>query len=203
MLQDFGIPANPCRVVDSEQELVTATRELPFPVVLKTAAGISHKTEHRGVILDIANEAELLSAYRNLAKRLGERVLVAPMVRQGIEMILGARRDPQFGPIVLLGFGGIYAEVLKDAQFVLPPFDSVDARRKTDRLKMRPVLDGQRGMPAYDVAAFCDVAAQFSAMVHLLRDDVQEIDINPLIVTTDGCIAVDALIVGCGTNPKR
>ncbi|MEX2122273.1 MAG: acetate--CoA ligase family protein [Woeseia sp.] len=201
MLQEFGIPANPCRIVDSEQELASTARGLAFPVVLKTAAGISHKTDHRGVILGIANETELLAAYRDLAKRLGERALVAPMVRQGIEMILGARRDPQFGPIVLLGFGGVFAEVLKDVRYALPPFDSVEARRKADRLKMRPLLDGQRGIPPYDLAAFCNIAAQFSAMVHELRDDVHEIDINPLIVTTDGCIAVDALIVG--TNSKR
>ncbi|MGH8166097.1 MAG: acetate--CoA ligase family protein, partial [Woeseiaceae bacterium] len=178
-------------------------RELGFPLVLKTAAGISHKTEHRGVILGIEDEAELLSAYRSIAKRLGERVLVAPMVQQGVEMILGARRDPQFGPVVLLGFGGIHAEVLKDVRFALPPFDSTDARRNTDRLKMRPLLDGARGAPPYDVAAFCKVAAQFSTLVHALRDEVQEIDINPLIVKSDGCIAVDALIVGCGTNQKR
>ncbi|MGH8167262.1 MAG: acetate--CoA ligase family protein, partial [Woeseiaceae bacterium] len=139
MLEDFGIPANPRRIVDCERALLEAARELGFPLVLKTAAGISHKTEHRGVILGIEDEAELRSAYRSIAKRLGERVLVAPMVQHGIEMILGARRDPQFGPVVLLGLGGIHAEVLKDVRFALPPFDSTDARRNTDRLKMRPL----------------------------------------------------------------
>ena len=196
MLEDFGIPASPCRIVDCEDELLEAARELEFPLVLKTAAGITHKTEHRGVILGIEDDAELLSAYRGMAKRLGERVLVAPMVRHGLEMIIGSRHDPQFGPIVLLGFGGIHAEVLNDVRFALPPFDSTDARRNTDRLKMRPLFDGARGAPPYDVAAFCTVAAQFSALVHALRNEVQEIDINPLIVKSDGCVAVDALVIG-------
>jgi hypothetical protein len=115
-------------------------------------------------------------------------------------MILGARRDPQFGPVVLIGFGGIHAEVQKDAAFALPPFDIDTARRKVDGLRMRPLLDGKRGRPPYDVAAFCEVAVRFSAMVHALRDDLDEIDVNPLIVTAEGCIAVDALVAGRSGN---
>jgi acyl-CoA synthetase (NDP forming) len=204
MLSDFGIPANPCRVVDSERSLAAAAAELSFPVVLKTAApGILHKTEQRGVILGIASEARLREAYRDLSKRLGKHALIAPMAGSGMEMILGARRDPQFGPVVLIGFGGIYAEVLKDVVFAMPPFDRIAARRKLDRLKLRPLLDGKRGARPYDVDGFCEAAARFSSMVHALREDLAEIDINPLIVRHDGCIAVDALVVGSGGSPER
>jgi hypothetical protein len=125
------------------------------------------------------------------------------MIKEGIEMILGARRDPQFGPVVLIGFGGIHAEVLKDAVFALPPFEADTARRKVDTLRMRPLLEGTRGRPPYEVAAFCEAAARFSAMVHALRDDLDEIDINPLVVTAGGCIALDALVVGRSGKHRR
>lgn len=170
---------------------------MTFPVVLKTAVpGITHKTDRQGVIPGIETAEELAEAYAGLAARLGPRALVAPMVDKGIEMILGARRDPQFGPVILLGFGGIHAEVQKDVVFALPPFDTADARRKTDRLRMRPLLDGKRGNTACDVESYCEAAARFSAMVHALGDCLQEVDVNPLIVTADGCIAVDALVAG-------
>jgi acyl-CoA synthetase (NDP forming) len=204
MLADFGIPANSCRTVDSERSLAAAAAEIRFPVVLKTAApGILHKTEQRGVILDIASDAQLHEAYSELSKRLGGHAVISPMVGSGIEMILGARRDPQFGPVVLMGFGGVHAEVLRDVVFAMPPFDSGAARRKLDRLKMRPLLDGKRGDSPYDVDGFCQVAARFSSMVHALGEDLTEIDINPLIVTHDGCIAVDALVIGGSGSPEH
>jgi acetate---CoA ligase (ADP-forming) len=195
MLQDFGIPVSRCHLTEDGQDIASAARAMNFPVVLKTAApGILHKTERRGVVLGIATVEELQAAYEELAARLGPRAIVAPMVEQGIEMILGARHDPQFGPVVLLGFGGIHAEVQKDVAFALPPFDSAAALRYTNRLRMRPLLDGKRGAAPYDVEGYCDAAARFSAMVHALGESLQEIDINPLIVTANGCIAVDALI---------
>ena len=91
-------------------------------------------------------------------------MLVAPMVEDGIEMLLGCKQDPQFGPVVLIGFGGIYAETLKDVVFALPPFSAQHARRCVDRLRLRPLLDGLRGKPSFDIDAFCNTAARFSAM---------------------------------------
>jgi acetate---CoA ligase (ADP-forming) len=196
MLRDFGIPANSCRIVEDEAAL-EGCRDLPWPRVLKTATpGLLHKTEHGGVILGIGNEAELLDAWRAIAARLGPRTLVAPMVAAGVEMILGARRDPQFGPVVMFGFGGIFAEVLGEVAFALPPFDAGFAKRKLAALRLRPLLDGARGSPACDVEAFCDTAARFSAMVHALGGALEEIDINPIILGAEGCVAADALAVG-------
>jgi acyl-CoA synthetase (NDP forming) len=201
MLKDFGIPVADCRAVDDLRSLDEAAATLAFPVALKTATpGILHKTEQRGVILNIGNAAELRAMYAELSGRLGPRAIVAPMIGGGVEMILGARRDPQFGPVVLIGFGGIHAELLEDAVFALPPFDVDTARRKADALRMRPLLDGTRGEPPRDAAAFCEAAARFSAMVHALREELDEFDINPLIVTAEGCIAVDALVLGRGGN---
>src|SRR5690606_7270089 len=187
---------------ESEAEAAAAGAALGYPVALKSAApGLLHKTEHGGVRLILADEAELMEAWQNLSARLGPRAVVARMAGQGVEMLLGARRDPQFGPVVLLGFGGVHAEVLKDVAFLLPPFDNAEARRRMDRLKLRPLLDGARGQPACDVAAFAEQAALFSAVVHALREDIEEIDMNPVIVGASGCVAVDALVVGRRADP--
>jgi len=134
-------------------------------------------------------------AYGAMRDRLGPRALLAPMLESGVEMILGTRRDPQFGPVIMLGFGGIHAELIKDVRFALPPFDWQTAERLLAGLKMRKLLDGARGMAPADVRAFCDMAAKFSVMVDALRDYIQEIDINPVIVTASGATAVDALVV--------
>ncbi|MDX1518136.1 MAG: acetate--CoA ligase family protein, partial [Woeseiaceae bacterium] len=122
--------------------------------------------------------------------------LVAPMITGGIELFFGTRRDPQFGPVVLLGFGGVLAETIRDVTFALPPFDAAHARRCLARLKLRPVLDGVRGAPASNIDAFCVTAARFSAMVAKLADVIGEIDVNPIIVLPDRAVAVDALVIG-------
>lgn len=196
MLRDFGIATTAFRVVESSAELEAALPELEFPVALKAAApGLLHKTDKGGVALGLRDAEALRVAYRDVETRLGPRALIAAMAGPGIEMILGARRDPQFGPVVMIGFGGIHAEVLKDAVFALPPFDKAYARRRMKGLKMRPLLDGRRGALPCDVDAFCELAARFSAMVDALRDCVDEIDVNPVIATPSGAIAVDALVV--------
>lgn len=196
LLRDFGIRTTDFRVIESAAGLEQALPQIEFPVALKAAApGLLHKTDKGGVVLGIESVHALREAYRELSARLGPRALVAAMAEPGIEMILGAKRDPQFGPVVMIGFGGIHAEVLRDAVFALPPFDKAYARRRMEGLTMRPVLDGHRGRPPCDVDAFCDLAAGFSAMVDALRDHVAEIDVNPVIVTPSGAIAVDALVV--------
>lgn len=197
LLQDFGLPASPCEVAGNEAEVVAAARKLGYPLALKTAMpGMLHKTEHQGVYLGIADEAQLLEKYLELLGRIGSRVLLAPMAEPGVEMILGVRRDEQFGPVVLMGFGGILAELTRDVAFALPPFDAAYARRRLDRLKLRPLLDGVRGKPSADVDSFCRMASEFSVVVDAMRAAVQEIDINPVIVGSKSCVAVDALIVG-------
>jgi hypothetical protein len=164
---------------------------------MKTARkGVLHKSERGGVILAINDEAQLRSGYAGMSDRLGNDVLVAAMADEGVEMLLGVKRDPQFGPVVLIGSGGVLAEVLGDVQFALPPFDAAHARRCVDRLRLRPLLDGVRGRPAVDIDAFCDMAARFSEMAAALAEVVAEIDVNPVIVQEQGAVAVDALVTG-------
>jgi len=196
-LREFGFPINPARLATDRPGALAAASELGYPVVLKTAQpGILHKTDAGGVHLDLASPRQLEAAWDDLAARLGPRVMVAPMVRAtGVEMVLGMVRDEQLGPLVMLGFGGVNVEAIRDVAYALPPFGPRQARRLVDSLQLRKLLDGLRDRPAVDVDAFCVAASRFSVLAHALGDVLSEIDINPVIVHPTGCVAVDALVV--------
>jgi acetate---CoA ligase (ADP-forming) len=197
LLRDFQLPANPGYIVNTESEARAAARELGYPVVLKTAMrGIDHKSDRDGVRLDIEDDASLAVAYQDLAGRIGLRTLVAPMIRApGVEMLLGMIHDAQFGPVVVLGFGGVHVEALADVVYALPPFDAAEARRLMDRLKLRSLLTSHRHKRPLAVDEFCRTAAQFSMLVASLGEQLAEMDLNPVIVHADGCAIVDALVV--------
>ena len=198
LLRDFQLPGNAGRIVESAPEASAAAREFGYPVVIKTAMrGIDHKSDRDGVRINIEGEAELTAAYQDLSNRIGARTLVAPMVRTpGVEMLLGMVHDDQFGPVVLVGFGGVHVEALADVVYALPPFDAAEAHRLVERLKLSALLHSPRYKSPLAVDAFCRMAAQFSAVIAGLGDLVSEIDLNPVIVHTNGCVIVDALIVG-------
>ncbi len=196
LFRDFDLPATKSMPAGDANELLSAAEHTGFPLALKTAAeGIAHKSDRGGVVLDVDDEADLRAAYQEMSSRLGGNVVVAPMAEQGVEMYLGVKRDPQFGPVVVLGFGGVLVEIFHDVVFALPPFDAAHARRCVDRLQLRPMLDGVRGRPPADIDAFCVVAARFSAVVDALGDDLEEVDLNPVIVHAKACTIVDALLV--------
>jgi len=197
MLSDFGVQTSSPQAAADEPAVLAAAKKCTYPVVLKTSKpGLLHKSDQGGVIIGIADDEQLRQMYSLMRGRLGDDVLIARVAESGIEMILGLTRDPQFGPVVMLGFGGVLAETIADVQFALPPFDADHARRCIDRMKLRPLLDGVRGAPAVNVDAFCQLAERFSVMAHALRDVLAEVDVNPVIVNEDGAVAVDALVVG-------
>ena len=197
LLRDFGITANAAVIAEDETELRQAAAGLTFPLVLKTAMpGITHKSDQQGVWPDLGDMEQAVEAYRNVSERLGPRVVVAPMVDKGTELLLGTRYDPQFGPVVMFGFGGVLTEVISDVVFALPPFDAGYARCRLEELDSKSLLSGVRGRPAANIDAFCATAATFSAMVHALREDIREIDVNPVVVGPNQCVAVDALVIG-------
>ncbi len=196
LLADFGIPVNAARRVADLESAVIAAAGLGYPVVLKTAqAGVLHKTDVGGVRLNLRDENELRAAYMDLAARLGPQALLSQMVcAPGMEMMLGVVSDQQFGPLVLMGFGGVDVETLRDVVYALPPFDSATARRLVDGLKQRRLLDGQRGKEAVDIDAFCAAASRLSLLAVALAGIAVEIDVNPLLVQHRGCLALDALV---------
>lgn len=203
MLGAFGIPASEAVTANSEAGVLRAAKSLTHPVVLKTAEpGIAHKSDVGGVVMCIADEEGLRTAYRDISGRLGPAVVVMPQVaHDGVEMVLGMVRDRQFGPLVMLGFGGRDVESEGRVRFLMPPFGPQTARRAVDRLPGRARLDAWRGRGPLAVDAYCAAAARFSVMVSCLADTIYELDVNPVIVHGDGCVAVDAFI-GLGEVAK-
>ena len=197
LLSEFGIEVAATVAASSANDALVAADTVGYPVALKTAAaGILHKSDQGGVILGIEDEGKLRAAYLTMSGKLGNDVLISAMAPKGVEMLLGIKRDPQFGPVVLIGFGGVLAETIGDTQFALPPFDAAHAHRCIERMKLRPLLDGMRGEPPVAIDTFCEAAANFSELAGALADDVVEADVNPIIVHSGGAIAVDALFIG-------
>ncbi|MFQ5938768.1 MAG: acetate--CoA ligase family protein [Alphaproteobacteria bacterium] len=196
LVADYGIPAVPARPVEDAGAAIAAAESLGYPVAVKTAMpGIAHKSERGGVRLNLPDAAAVEAAYTDLAGRLGPRAVVAAMAGPGVEMALGVVIDDQFGPLVMIGAGGVHVELLGDARFALPPFGAAEARRLIDGLRIRPLLDGGRGRPPADLDALVEALARLSVMAVDLGDVVREIDLNPFIVQSKGCAAVDALVV--------
>ena len=196
-LAQFGIPMLHSIQVNSQDELKAAAVAIGFPLVLKTARpDIDHKSDVGGVVLNILNERQLLTAYEDMASRLGPLGMVVPMMQSsGIEMILGVSRDSQFGPTVVVGFGGIYAEILNDIAVLIPPFNAAAVKRVLQNLSMADLLSGVRGASKVDIDSYCIAAAKLSEIAVNLSDTVLEVDINPVMLTANGCVGLDALMV--------
>ncbi len=197
LIGDAGLPANAGTIVEGEAPAIAAAEAMGYPVVLKTAKrGLDHKSDKQGIHLALADKMAVSTAYRDLAKRIDTRVLVAPMIEaRGVEMLLGMVHDAQFGPVVIVGAGGVHVEALADAVYAVPPFGPAEAARLVGRLRVAPLLGSRRHRRPLAVDEFCRVAARFSALAAALGDQISEIDLNPVIVHADGCAIVDALIV--------
>lgn len=196
LVADFGLPTAGARIVETEADLHAALGALRYPLAMKTlAAGIDHKFDAGGVVLGVDGELAALTAWRDLAGRLGPRVLVQEMAAPGVEIFMGMTVDPEFGPLVTVGLGGIFVEVMKDVVTFLPPVNAAQAVAYLKRLKGFPLLDGARGRPRVDLAALGAAIAAFAAMGCALGDSVAELDVNPIIAGAQGAVAVDALVV--------
>jgi acyl-CoA synthetase (NDP forming) len=196
LLADYGIPVARAIRAASRDEALQAAAEIGYPVVLKTAEpGIEHKSEVGGVVLDLGDPEALEAAYADLKTRLGARVSVSRRVPDGVEIAIGAIRDPQFGSYVMVAAGGVLIELLADSAVTLAPIDENGAERLLGTLKVRRMLDGLRGRPAADVASLCRAIAHLSILADDLGDALEQLDVNPLIASPEGCLAVDALVI--------
>jgi putative YhdH/YhfP family quinone oxidoreductase len=196
LLADYGIPTVRHGTAASEAEAGTVAASIGYPVVLKTAtAGILHKSDVGGVIVDIQDDAALIDAYRDVSERLGPEVLIAEMAPMNLELAFGIIVDEQFGPIVMVAGGGIYIEIFKDRQLCLAPVDRSGALAMIDQLAVAPILDGARGRPVLDKTAVADALVDLSRLATDLGDLIAEFDVNPLAVTAAGCRALDVLVV--------
>jgi acyl-CoA synthetase (NDP forming) len=196
LLADYGISIARALRATSQGGALQAATEIGYPVVLKTAeTGIEHKSEVGGVVLDLADPEALKIAYDDLERRLGSRVSVSRRVPEGVEIALGAIRDPQFGSYVMVAAGGVLIELLADSAVSLAPIDEKGAERLLGSLKARRLLDGLRGKPPADVASLCRAIACLSVLADDLGEVLEQLDVNPVIASPDGCVAVDALVI--------
>jgi len=196
LLADYGVPTVAARSVESVSAAAAAAEEVGYPVALKTAAPeVAHKTDADGVRLDVSTAEGLRTAYEDVSARLGPSVTIAAMAPRGVEMHLGLMNDTMFGPLVLAAAGGVLVEVLHDRALGLPPLDDAAAHRLIDRLKIRPILEGVRGRAPSDVAALAHAVSRMSVLAEEIGDLIDVIDVNPVIVSPTGCVAVDALVV--------
>lgn len=202
----YDIPVTREALATTADEAVAAANEIGYPVVLKIESpDIAHKTEAGGVLLNISNDQDVRDGFERIISSATaynpnaaiSGVLVQEMVSGGREMILGMTQDSTFGPAVAVGLGGVLVEVLKDVQLGVPPISETAGRAMLDRLRGRAILDGVRGAPPADVDALLGLLSNFSQLCIDLRDEVAEIDINPLLVFDEGQGArvVDCLIV--------
>ena len=199
LLGAFGVPFPDERVVGSVDDAVRAAGEIGYPVVVKLGGdGIAHKTERGLVRLGLGSAAQVADAAADLLAAAtpedGEvHLLVAPMLRATRELIAGLHHDPQFGMAVMLGVGGILAEVVADVSFRLVPIERVDAEEMIDDLALQRLLGPFRGEPAVDRKAVADVLLGLSEAA-LARDDIASADLNPLLIVDGRPVAVDALV---------
>ena len=202
LLADYGIPVAQALPATSRTEAVAAAEELGWPVVLKTAAaGITHRSDVGGVVTDLHDRAAVAAAYDDLAERLGPPATVHRQVPAGVELSVGIVRDQALGPMVVVAAGGVLVELLTDRAVALPPLTRTGAMRMIDRLRLRPLLDGWRGDPAADLDALCDVVVAVAMLAHERGHELAALDLNPVIATPDGAVAVDVLVVPLQTEP--
>ena len=196
LLNDFGIPTVAANVVESAAAAVAGAQSLGMPVVLKTAApGIAHKTDVGGVVLNLNTADQVRDAYTRVSENLGPRCVIESMAPAGVEMVFGLTTDPQFGSVVMIGAGGFLVEILRDVAHAIPPFDALEARRLIDGLRARALLDGVRGQTPVNIDVLAEHFARFSVLATTLDDVISALDVNPIIASPDGALAVDALLV--------
>jgi acyl-CoA synthetase (NDP forming) len=196
LLISYGVSVAEALPAASRDAALAAADSLGWPVVLKTAApGISHRSDVGGVVVGLEAPAAVASAYDDLAARLGPDVTVHRQVPPGVELSVGIVRDPSLGPMVVVAAGGVLVELMADRAVALPPLSRAGARRMLDRLRIRPMLAGFRGSPAVDLDALADLVVGVSRLAHECGDQLDALDLNPVIATAEGAVAVDVLIV--------
>jgi acyl-CoA synthetase (NDP forming) len=196
LLAAYGIPTPPMREAASMAEVLSAAEKVGWPVVLKTAApGVAHRSDVAGVVTGLHDAAAVEAAYADLAARLGPAVSVHRQVPAGVELSVGLVRDDALGLMVVVAAGGVLVELLSDRAIALPPLSRDGARRMVDRLRIRPLLDGFRGSPPADIDALVDVVVAVSRLAHEHGDELAALDLNPVIVSPEGAVAVDVLMV--------
>ena len=190
ILKKYKIPYAQSRVVKNKKELLDFAKNTYYPLALKISDTL-HKTDVGGVILDIESKEELLESYKKISQ-VSKQVIIQQMIK-GEKIIMGAKIDPVFGPVILFGLGGIYVEILKDVSFRLAPITSTEAREMIKEIKGYPILKGARGREVINTKNLEEMLVNLSDLI--IKEDIKEIDLNPVVVNPKQTIVVDAKIL--------
>jgi len=200
---EYGIPVTRFKVALTQDEAVKFADQIGYPTVLKIVSpDILHKWDLGGVILNLKSAAEVKDAYNKILENVKRHkpdakiagVLVQEMAPSSTEVIVGSIKDPQFGPALMFGLGGIFVEVLKDVTFRIAPITETDAREMITEVKGYPILKGYRGQPPADVDAIVKILMNTSRLI-MDHMEIKELDLNPIIVYDKGAKTVDARII--------
>jgi len=206
LAEHYGIPVAKYGIALSEEDVEKVIKSVGFPAVAKVVSpDISHKSDVGGVILGIQDGESALKAYRQIMENVRRNVpsarvagvLYQKMAEPGyVEVIVGATRDPTFGPVIMFGIGGIFVEVLKDVSFRVAPLEPEDAEEMIKEIKTYRILEGYRGMPPRDIEAIKDMLIKVSKLM-LEVSEVQDIDLNPIMLYErgKGAVAVDVRVI--------
>jgi acyl-CoA synthetase (NDP forming) len=212
LLRPFGLALPREMVARTVEEGIEAAARIGYPVVIKAVSPeLLHKTEAGAVILDIKDAEEFRSAWAALHDNVARSqktsgidcVLIAEMVQQGVEFVLGAHHDPEAGMVVMAGAGGVFVELLKDVQLAAPPLTERKARQMLRSLRASRLLDGFRGNAKLDDQPIVDALLALSRLIEAAGDHIQSVDINPFVITASRGVALDALVILRGGNGEK
>ena len=198
VLASYGLPVTDEKLAKTPEELIKAAAGIGYPLVIKAcSADIAHKTEKGLIRVDIRNDDEALTAFKEIVANMNgaeKTVLVQQMIKGQRELVVGLTRDPQFGPCVMFGLGGIFTEILNDSAFRVAPLEKHDALDMMQEIKSRKILDAVRGLEAVDREQLADILIKVG-QIGIENENIKEIDINPVIISKGKPVAVDALVI--------
>ena len=198
VLASYDIPVTREIIIQKNNDVISAAHEIGYPVVMKGCSPeITHKTEKGLIRTDIRDDKEALDTFNDIMSGMNGShgsILIQEMIKGKRELVIGLIRDPQFGPCVMFGLGGIFTEILKDVSFRLAPLEKRDAFEMMDEIKAHKILDAVRGMEPVDRELLSEMLINVGR-IGVENDAIKEIDINPVIISGSRPVAVDALIV--------
>jgi len=204
LMEKVGIPIPKEEVVSNAEEAVKSANDIGFPVVIKIISpDIAHKSEAGGVALNLENDEEVRAAVNLMFKTVAERepnakiegLLISPMIGDGVDFIIGTQRDPIMGPVIMVGLGGIYTEILKDVRLSLAPVSHARAISMLQSLRGAAIFQGARGQAVINISAVADAVSRLSVLAVQNADTIDSIEINPLRAMSNNTVALDALIL--------
>ena len=203
ILKQAGISVVETRLAKTQKEAVLLSRKMGFPVALKIISpDVIHKSDSGGVKLSLNNASDVKKAYDEILKKVKKQcpdavihgVGVQKMARPGTEVIVGSSKDPQFGPVIMFGLGGIFVELLKDVSFRIIPLERKDALEMIKEIKGYPLLQGYRGKDPANISALVEIILKISKLIQE-NPNIKELELNPILVYRDRAVGVDARII--------